>query len=307
MLAEESGPGDGGATSAVRVHHEPFGHPFYYHAAERGSLRFAPESGTPSFGDVQAAIEAPVAGAAEHVFVKDMAYYMRGRLSQPIFAGEDALTTHAFLIRHPAKTVPSLHRGCCSAPDYGPFDPKESGFVELLEVFKHVTGTLGQQAVVVDADDLLDAPKEVLQAFCARVGLPWREACLSWTPGVVPPGWEAWPGWHDDAINSDGLRPRVPAASDGTSPAKRGKYESELALPEVAAAVAEAVPIYEELRRHCAPGVPHGHGTEVTESGDTYVGFSFHAKKHGKGKLSRADGSSYEGDWANGIPDGLGI
>ena len=55
-------------------------------------------------------------------------------------------------------------------------------------------------------------------------------------PGAVP-GWDLWPGWHDDCIKSSGIivseRKPPPAVGD---------------LPEeVQATIAEAMPLYEEM------------------------------------------------------------
>ena len=41
-----------------------------------------------------------------------------------------------------------------------PFDPRETGFMEVWELHEFATGVLGQQSVVIDADDLCSDPGE---------------------------------------------------------------------------------------------------------------------------------------------------
>ena len=72
---------------------------------------------------------------------------------------------------------------------------------------------------VVDADELLAKPKEVVKRFCEDVGLEFDEAMLRW--GNEEDGEEAeeqqhkaeeafakWKGFHDDALKSTGLKAR---------------------------------------------------------------------------------------------------
>ena len=78
--------------------------------------------------------------------------------------------------------------------------------------------------------------------------LPYRQSMLSWASGDAP-GFEAWPGWHDDVINSKGIRKRV-LEPEGSLP-KPDKYAAENALPAVKEAVAASRASYEFLREHC--------------------------------------------------------
>jgi hypothetical protein len=145
-----------------------------------------------------------------------------------------------FLIRHPRSSVPSYYR--CTIPplnemtgfDY--FDPAEAGYRELRMLFEYLVsaghigpklagsgerlhtpnGFIGNGKVdicVVDADDMLDNPSGVIEAYCKSVGIEYDPGCLKWDD---PEGqqnakeiFEKWKGFHEDALGSSELRPRT--------------------------------------------------------------------------------------------------
>ncbi|KAI5851121.1 P-loop containing nucleoside triphosphate hydrolase protein [Morchella snyderi] len=121
-----------------------------------------------------------------------------------------------FLIRHPRRAVPSYYR-CCMPPlaaitgfDY--FRPDEAGYRELRVFFEFLLerGVVRRDELcVVDADDLLDAPEDVMRAYCAAVGLDFRVGMLRWGEGGEGcEKFDKWKGFHEDAIGSVGLSPR---------------------------------------------------------------------------------------------------
>ncbi|KAK4697640.1 hypothetical protein P7C71_g462, partial [Lecanoromycetidae sp. Uapishka_2] len=152
-----------------------------------------------------------------------------------------------FLIRHPRYSIPSYYR--CTVPPldeitgFYDFMPSEAGYDEVRRVFDYLrsvgqvgpgiatrsmngaetneTGTIngdekGQGRVeicVVDADDLLDNPKLVIEAFCKSVGINYNENMLKWDSEedhqYAREAFEKWRGFHEDAINSTDLKPRM--------------------------------------------------------------------------------------------------
>ena len=148
-----------------------------------------------------------------------------------------------FLIRHPKSSIPSYYR-CCIPPlremtgwDY--FRGDEAGYVELRRVFDflrakgligpdiagqkgsadgvngadghHHTRT-GAQICVIDADDLLDKPADMMQAFCDSVGFTFSPDMLKWDSpedeDYAAKAFEKWKGFHEDVIHSRDLKPR---------------------------------------------------------------------------------------------------
>lgn len=145
-----------------------------------------------------------------------------------------------FLIRHPKYAIPSYYR-CCIPPlvertGFNPFMPNEAGYEELKRLFDYCKGTglvgpricgqgegkvdeassskadSGIEICVIDADDLLDDPKGILQQYCASIGLEFCDEMLKWDNEedheFAKEQFEKWNGFHDDAIDSKDLKPR---------------------------------------------------------------------------------------------------
>jgi hypothetical protein len=156
----------------------------------------------------------------------------------------------AFLIRHPRRSMPSYYR--CTIPPlsaktgWDSFLPSEAGYDELRRLFDYLrqvglvdasgpgqengdggpvqnggavqnggsrNGNGGVKVTVVDADDLLDKPAEVIRAFCEDVGIDFHPGMLKWDDAegqkMAVEAFEKWNGWHDDAIRSTELRART--------------------------------------------------------------------------------------------------
>ncbi|KAI9675705.1 MAG: hypothetical protein M1817_001072 [Caeruleum heppii] len=157
-----------------------------------------------------------------------------------------------FLIRHPRSSVPSYYR-CTIPPldkvtGFNEFMPNEAGYAELRRVFDYLrsvgqigpevathenneringatNGTangisngggrkdFGIQICVVDADDLLDNPSGIIEAYCKTVGIEYTPEMLTWDKPedhqYAKETFEKWKGFHEDAIESSALRPRL--------------------------------------------------------------------------------------------------
>jgi hypothetical protein len=138
-----------------------------------------------------------------------------------------------FLIRHPRHSIPSFYR--CTIPPldavtgFYDFMPNEAGYDELRHVFDYLRskrfvgpalageheGQLkdGEVSItVVDADDLLDNPHGIVEAFCKEVGIQYTPAMLNWDSEKdhqqAKDAFEKWNGFHNDVISSSFLKPR---------------------------------------------------------------------------------------------------
>ncbi|KAA8651573.1 hypothetical protein EYZ11_010528 [Aspergillus tanneri] len=155
----------------------------------------------------------------------------------------------AFLIRDPHYSVPSYYR--CTIPPLDKitgfyyYDPAEAGYDEVRRTFdylrsvrligphiatreedadeidhrlKPVVSGIGDahesstEICVIDADDMLDNPGQMLEAFCRSVGLDYDPGMLDWDNEAdhrfVNEAFEKWRGFHNDAIESKGLEAR---------------------------------------------------------------------------------------------------
>lgn len=199
---------------------EPFSE-HYYLGPRKVSDRFAEVRPGADPDAILARIEA--AAEAEPVFLKDMAYHVAG-LCSPAFA---ARFTNTFLIRDPARSLPSL------AGMWPDFTDEETGFDAVAALVAHAEAA-GQEPVVIDSDDLCRAPQRVIAAWCERVGLPFVTEALEWTPGMRPE-WVLWPDWYVGTSRSSGFLP-----PSGPPPPLEGD--------RVVAAYERCRPVYEALR-----------------------------------------------------------
>jgi len=85
--------------------------------------------------------------------------------------------TNCFLIRQPREMLTSLLH----------FLPQptlaDTGLPQQLEIFRHVQERTGSTPPVIDARDVLEAPRRMLGLLCDAVNVPFMEAMLSWPPG----------------------------------------------------------------------------------------------------------------------------
>ena len=149
-----------------------------------------------------------------------------------------------FLIRHPRSSIPSYYR--CTLPplndmtgwDY--FNPQEAGYAELRRLFDYLrsvgqvgpkicsrddgangvngehktNGDVGEKVEIclIDADDMLDDPYAMIEKYCKSINIPYSPEMLKWgTPEDqehAKAQFEKWKGWHEDALETDGLNPR---------------------------------------------------------------------------------------------------
>jgi hypothetical protein len=146
-----------------------------------------------------------------------------------------------FLIRDPHSSIPSYYR--CTIPPldevtgFHEFYPSEAGYDEVRRVFDflrkigHIgpglNGTTiepdsdkvngfkrhGVEICVLDADDLLDEPAGIIEAYCKSVGMKYEPEMLNWDSeeqhNHAKETFEKWKGFHEDAIYSKELKPRA--------------------------------------------------------------------------------------------------
>ncbi|OBT63578.1 hypothetical protein VE03_07009 [Pseudogymnoascus sp. 23342-1-I1] len=162
-------------------------------------------------------------------------YNTEAELENPTVVPEEILKKFhfTFLIRHPRSSIPSYFR--CTIPPLNKvtgfynFDASEAGYDELRRVFDflkskgHVgparagehDGNLqnGEVSItMIDADDLLDNPNGIIEAYCKEVGMDYHPGMLNWDTeedhAQAKRAFEKWRGFHNDAIESCSLKPR---------------------------------------------------------------------------------------------------
>ena len=89
------------------------------------------------------------------------------------------------------------------------FVEKEVGFAEQRQLFEMIMEKTGTPPPVIDSDDLLEAPADIVEKWCAAVDIPFIESALSWEPGARDEvSWWDGGSFHANLRNSDGLKPQ---------------------------------------------------------------------------------------------------
>ena len=191
----------------VKVIYEPHQKAYYY-GPER-NFKTDSDYPTPSELDPAATFQAadekllqPYEGYRA-VFIKTHAYFVEGNYKY-YTKGRFSHMKHTFLIRNPNKSIPSLikARKLCDFSNTG----DDNGIEQLYNMYKTVQ-LVCPSPVVIDADDLLANPRDMMERYCSATGLPFRETMLTWTPEIVSDWTEFtyYNVWHGTAMMSSGF------------------------------------------------------------------------------------------------------
>ncbi|MEM7179031.1 MAG: hypothetical protein AAGD47_08530 [Pseudomonadota bacterium] len=136
---------------------------------------------------------------------------------------------HAFLIRPPEEVAASF------SVKFPGLVADSLGFRRQAELFDHVTRLSGTPPPVIEARDVLENPRGMLVAICARLGVPFDAAMLSWPAGKRASDgiWAA--HWYGAVERSTGFAAPRPAAKPDAA---------------LAGIIAECRPHYEAMHRH---------------------------------------------------------
>ena len=113
-----------------------------------------------------------------------------------------------------------------------------AGYHSLYELYQKVQ-EVDPNPLVIDADDLLENPKEMMKYYCTVTGLPFKEDMVNWSPGHIE--WTLWPRcdvWHGTIINSSGFIQK-PKSSTSVSLSEYPK--------EVQDIISYSLPFYEAM------------------------------------------------------------
>jgi len=210
----------------TQIVHEPFADVYYFSKWRRSN----------NFGDCQAqyeysgtmAIEVIMSKVNDLVFFKDMACYALPYITKE-FLGS---VINTLIIRHPRETIASIYKQNVSLTE------EEFGFTALKQMFSIITKDLGQQPIVVEANDFRSNPRQVLSKYCQSIGVDFDPKMLEWETGSLkswkPHEIEFQAKWHQSLENSTTILTPTEVKVD--------------IRPEDVEMIERAIKIYDELR-----------------------------------------------------------
>ena len=159
---------------------------------------------------------------------------------------------------------------CQDTVGWTTFDAREVGYKELarsLQLVQQQQEAVGSRrsgscrCLVVDSDDLLAAPEQMLTAICSQVSVPFEYRMVAWEtpPEVAAERFKLWGPWHESAIHSTGFDVKHTSATvtvtsnatattaTPTTQAKQTTPDSDSSRRVISAAVATVDPLYREM------------------------------------------------------------
>ena len=106
-----------------------------------------------------------------------------------------------FLIRDPRKVILSYIK------KYNLDDESLIGFIQIKRIFDYVINNINPSPIVIDADDILRNPHQMLTNLCKAIGIPYTKNMLSWEKGYRDTDgiWSS--HWYDSVVNTDTFMP----------------------------------------------------------------------------------------------------
>lgn len=224
---------------------EPYSRAYYY-GKERVSTRYAdkPVEEKCTFDDIKREYEMNVAGC-EAIFSKDMAYYLTNNLESVEVLPKNYV--HTFMIRDPRKSIKSLYKMSMNKDLTGwdSFDATEAGYAELYKLYQLVVNELGQEAIIVDADDLIQHPELILKQYCEKTGIRYDPCMLNWekkSPDMAV--FSEWRPWFENAMSSKSFQ------SPPLKRARKVSHSDEELPQEVKDCIQDCTPVYKKMYAH---------------------------------------------------------
>jgi hypothetical protein len=149
----------------------------YYLQATRKAHPGADEvvaAGETDWRKVVTYLTGPIPNGKRIFFQKQMTHHLRPEVDRKWLVS----VTNCFLIRDPREVIASYVR----KRDEPALE--DLGFVQQVEIFDFVRAQTNAVPPVVDAKDVLQNPKRMLERLCGAIGVEFNESMLSWPPGL---------------------------------------------------------------------------------------------------------------------------
>ena len=148
-----------------KVFHEPYSRSYHF-GPERQSPRYLnqPIQQSSSYKEMEKLLTKEYDGT-DYIFSKDMAYAVENNFDM-LLHKDLRHFQHTFLIRHPRKSIPSLYKASVNFELTGwtYFDRTEAGFKQMYDLYNFVKEKIGQNPIIINADDLQADPARTMES-----------------------------------------------------------------------------------------------------------------------------------------------
>jgi len=133
-----------------------------------------------------------------------------------------------FLIRKPEQAVLSHYKLRSTSPWKTEFNTTEYevNYAHMLKLFRELKTITNKTPILIDADDLLNNPKLVLNKLCSMLGLSFKDKDLQWQSGESSLWANDVDTWQYNVTNSTGFKSKPKSHSLNDIPlAQRTKLQ----------------------------------------------------------------------------------
>ncbi|XP_071942502.1 uncharacterized protein [Antedon mediterranea] len=239
-----------GGLNNVELIHEPYVTAYYFGPEKRYQhAPFIPTDEEYTYSGVQKKLESKYENR-DSIFCKDMAYALDDKYETLPIGYK-----HTFLIRDPTKAHTSMYK-LCTKPwllNYSLIDlvmPQGYAFKQLWDLYEHVTDVLKQDTIVIDADDLLRYPEQVIRRYCIATGLQFNDGMLEWKSNVdITQNWSSslkllnYVGVYESAMKSNSF------FQDSARQEKKKDIDVSSLPEDIKKAIEVSQPFYDKLYR----------------------------------------------------------
>ena len=145
-------------------------------------------------------LSGPVPGGKPIWYQKQMAHHLLPEIDREWLSE----LANCFLIRNPEEMLTSFIK---VVPDP---TLEDTGLPQQAEIFKLLSRESGQTPPVLDARDVLENPRGMLERLCAELRVPFTEQMLSWPAGRRETDGIWAPHWYAAVERSTGFEPYRP-------------------------------------------------------------------------------------------------
>jgi Sulfotransferase domain len=139
----------------------------------------------------------PIPNAKPIFFQKQMTHHLLPEVDRQWIVD----LANCFLIRDPREVILSYIK-----KNPGP-DLEDLGFVQQCEIFEFVRARTKSIPPVIDTDDVLKNPEQLLRRLCNAIGVGFDKAMLSWPPGLRETDGIWATHWYDAVAKSTSFEP----------------------------------------------------------------------------------------------------